>query len=297
MSRWHNRAKLQQTAVRLVVAGGLAVVSMLAAESWLAGAGGANAAVPMAEVLVTAHALEAGARLRADDLVARPWPASAIDASWLAADTPLVGRMTVARIAAGTPISRAMLVASGGSSFSAGIAPGHRAISIAVSPAGGLAGFLAPGDRVDVLLTQTLGKRRTVQTLIGNLVVLGVDQHGGSRGGDVVAQAVADRDDEIEPPGLVTLDVSPRDAEALAVAAELGILSLVLRGPSAEPAAPRGRRWDSDITGLPVALLAPSDAVPAGPMAAMQSTTPQSAPASGVAISYGLQAATPEAAK
>ena len=61
------------------------------------------------------------------------------------------------------------------------IRPGRRAISIAVSPAGGLAGFLAPGDHVDVLLTQTLGKRRTVQTLLTDLPVLGVDSHGRRR--------------------------------------------------------------------------------------------------------------------
>jgi pilus assembly protein CpaB len=292
IGRLPGRATLQRTAVRLAMAGTLGIISMLAAESWRGGSA-ADAAVPMADVLVTARSLEAGSRIAAADLATRRWPAASIDRSWLApgAAPQLVGQVATARLAAGTPISRAMLLAGGGSSLAAGIRPGRRAISIAVSPAGGLSGFLAPGDRVDVLLTQTLGKRRTAQTLLADLAVLGVDSQGRgdpppAPGDDLVAEALA----TAGPPGLVTLEVSPREAEALAVAAELGTLSLVLRGPAAEPRPVRGRRWDSDVTGLPAALLAASDAAPAAaPLAAPQPAVPAAAATpGGVEISYGL---------
>lgn len=290
IGRLPGRATLQRTAVRLAMAGTLGITSMLAAESWRGG-GAADAAVPMTEVLVTARALDAGSRIAAADLATRRWPAESIDRSWLApgAAGQLVGQVTTARLAAGTPLSHAMLLAGGGSALAAGIRPGRRAISIAVSPAGGLSGFLAPGDRVDVLLTQTLGKRRTVQTLLADLAVLGVDSHG--RGDppptpedDLIAEAL----DSAEPPGLVTLEVSPREAEALAVAAELGTLSLVLRGPAAESRPARSRRWDSDVTGLPAALLAASESAPVA-VAAPPLPAAAAAPApSGVEISYGL---------
>jgi pilus assembly protein CpaB len=313
IGRLRNRATLQRTAVRLALAGTLGIASMLAAESWLDGHGAADAAVPMAEVLVTAHALEAGSRLVADDLVRRRWPVDAIDRSWLGPGRDgaggMVGQIVVARLAAGTPLSRAMVLESG-SGFAAAIGPGRRAVSIAVSPAGGLAGFLSPGDHVDVLLTQTLGKRHTVQTLLTDLPVLGVDQRGQ---GDRPAAATADDEDIIAdtlgddaaPPGLVTLDVSPGEAEALAVAAELGTLSLVLRGPGAE-ARPAGtsparttpartRRWDSDVTGLPVSVLAASDSIAATPPPVL--AAPVTAPAGGVEITYGLQPQTSESPK
>lgn len=292
IGRLPGRVTLQRTAVRLAMAGTLGIASMLAAERWR-GSGDAAAAVPMTDVLVTARPLDAGSRIAASDLATRRWPAVSIDRSWLApgAAAQLIGQVITARLAAGSPLSRAMLQA-GGSSLAAGIRPGRRAMSIAVSPAGGLSGFLAPGDRVDVLLTQTLGKRRTVQTLLADLPVLGVDNHGSgdppaTPEDDVIAKAL----DSAGPPGLVTLEVSPREAEALAVAGELGTLSLVLRGPAAEVRPTRSRRWDSDVTGLPAALLADSEAAPVAAAAAAPQPIAGGAvaPTPGdVEISYGL---------
>ena len=144
-----------------------------------------------------------------------------------------------------------------------------------------------------MLLTQTLGKRRTAQTLLADLVVLGVDNQGR---GDPPPEAseddlIAGALDSGGPPGLVTLEVTPREAEALAVAAELGTLSLVLRGIGAGPSPMRGRRWDSDVTGLPPALLAAQEPA-AAPAAAAPLPTPVAVPAApaggGVEISYGL---------
>ena len=292
--RLPNRLTLQRTAVRTALAGGLALTAMLAAEGWRAGA-----AEPMAEVWVTTHDIAPGDRLAAADLALRRWPATAVDPAWLGpgrGESPL-GRIASARLAAGTPLGPAMVDGDGGSGLGAMIRPGRRAISIAVGPAAGLAGFLAPGDHVDVLLTQQVGRRRSVQTLVTDLAVLGIDSHGR---GDSPASEDEDAAfaDGPAPPGLVTLDVTPREAEALAVAAELGTLSLVLRGRGRETRTAHGPRWDSDVTGLPASLFA--EAAPA-PAAAPPPppAPPAAAPATGgVAISYGLEPATAsEAAK
>ena len=203
------------------------------------------------------------------------------------------------------PVASAPPVVATG--LAAGIRPGWRAATIAVGPAAGLAGFIAPGDRVDVLLTQTLNGRRTAQTLLENLVVLGVDQRqrdsgpaaalsaagdvvAASAAGDVVAAATSESD--AGPPGLVTLEVTPRAAQALAVAGELGRLSLVLRGPGGGAADTGGRRWDSDVTGLPAALFAAPAPMAAAP-AALPVTPASAAPppaANGISIDYGAAA-------
>jgi pilus assembly protein CpaB len=189
-------------------------------------------------------------------------------------------------------VTASLTVATGaGSAFAAAIRPGWRAISIAVGPAAGLAGFVAPGDRVDVLLTHSVGNRRTAQTLIADLGVLGVDQRQRGDAGGPLASAndiVASANSGAAPPDLVTLEVTPQQAEALTVAAELGKLSLVLRGPGREAARVGGRRWDSDVTGLPPALLAAGGSTAAVPPPSPVAAVAAPAPTGGVEIVYGL---------
>ncbi|MBC7504634.1 MAG: Flp pilus assembly protein CpaB [Sandarakinorhabdus sp.] len=317
---------MQRTLVRLILSSTLAVGTLVATQSWVESrtAAATTADSTTVEVLVTAHEVEAGASLKAGDLRWQAWPARAISPGWQVRGrrpASMVGRVIPMRLDAGVPVTDAMSIAAGnGSGFAAAIRPGWRAATIAVTPAAGLAGFVAPGDRVDVLLVQTLGNRRTAQTLLDDLGVLGVDQRQRAdltiaaplaAASDVVADAT--KASGSAPPDLVTLEVTPRQAEALAIAAELGKLSLVLRGPGREVVAPGGRRWDSDVTGLSPALLASS--VAGGGLAAALAPEPVQAPAfapavppvsappaehGGVEVSYGLPAAAssaPEAKK
>jgi pilus assembly protein CpaB len=306
----------------MALAVGLASAAWLATRNWVAGeaAAASETAVAMADVLVAAHSIEAGATLAAADLRWQPWPVAAVDRSWLvrgngaAPAVTMNGQVVQVRLAAGVPITTAMAVPPGnGSAFAAAIRPGWRAATIAVTPAAGLAGFVEPGDRVDLLLTQTLGNRRTVQTMLADLGVLGVDQRqrGGGSGktplataGDVVADAAAASG--AEPPNLITLEVTPRQAEAIAVSAELGRLSLALRGPGREPASAGGRRWDSDVTGLSAAQLAagssaaasfapPAASAPALALRTEGAENPTAKGPRGVEIVYGAPPATPAA--
>lgn len=306
----HDRRAVQRVGVRLAIAGGLALAAAAATQSWLESAAAAARPGPaMLAVLVTAGPIDAGTTLTPAHLRWQPWPAAAIDRTWLVRGrqdiAAMVGRTTAARLAAGTPVTPAMAT-DAGTGLAAGIAPGRRAVTIAVTPAAGLAGFIAPGDRVDVLLTQAIGNRHTGQTLLSGITVLGVDQRQRGDTGlaaplEAAGDAVADALEQggAAPPDLVTLEVTPRQAEFLAVAGELGKLSLALRGAnSRDGAAPATRRsWDTDITGLSAAMFASAPASNGAPaLAAPALAAAPSAPATGsrsggVEVVYGLPAA------
>ena len=111
-----------------------------------------------------------------------------------------------------------------------------RATSIAVDAAEGGAGLIAPGDRVDVILTQTftdpnisVTSRSVGETILQNLRVIAIDQTtnltGNATPGVTRASVIA----EPRLPKTVTLEVSVRQAEVLMVAGQLGKLQLTLR--------------------------------------------------------------------
>ena len=300
---------VQRKALRLALALGLAGLTFLGAQGWALGNSAPSAAdrIAMADIMVTARPIAAGARLAEADVRWQRWPTTAIDPAWLVrgrSRAAMIGRIAPVALPAGLPLSQNILIAPGDrSEFAAAIRPGLRAISVAVSPSAGLSGFIMPGDRVDVILVQEIGSRRTAQTLFVDLGVLGVDQHRRGTASATAIEPIAAASDiaadaaggiGAEPPQLVTLEVTPRQAEALAIAADLGKLALVLRGPGAETAQASVRRWDSDVTGLSAALLASgADRAAAPGPAQILPTPPALAPShavGGVEIVYGLSA-------
>ncbi|WP_422445685.1 MULTISPECIES: Flp pilus assembly protein CpaB [unclassified Endozoicomonas] len=99
-----------------------------------------------------------------------------------------------------------------------------RAVSVRVNDVSGVAGFVLPGDRVDVLSIQTARSGGTNNTdnseiLLSDVVVLAVDQQAINDSGR--PQVVRS----------VTLEVSPRDSESLVLASSRGSLQLSLRNP------------------------------------------------------------------
>jgi pilus assembly protein CpaB len=147
---------------------------------------------------------------------------------------------------AGEPIIARKIVRSGDSGYMAAVLePGMRAMSMRVSVETAAGGFILPGDRVDVLLTreqrlsdaagaQASGRAKfTSATVMQNVKVLAIDQTTTTSDEHAVVGATA------------TLELGPRDAEALALARSEGELSLVLRsyadaaGPSGRVAPPR----------------------------------------------------------
>lgn len=140
-------------------------------------------------------------------------------------------------ILAGEPIVPRKIVRAGDSGYLAAyLEPGMRAMAISVTVETAAGGFILPGDRVDVLLTQerpgvegSKDDKHASSTVMQNLKVLAIDQ--STRAGD---------DEQAVVGATATLEVGPADAEALALAKSEGNLSLVLRS-YADTAGPSGR--------------------------------------------------------
>ena len=218
----------------LLIAG---VTAFMARSMFAGGTAVANAnAAPVAgnEVLVAAKALPVGTIITADMLAFQPWPKDMVEKAYFTKDdtdpAKLVGKVVRHTIIAGQPLGQGALVGPGENGFlAAALSPGMRAITVAVSDTSGVGGFVFPGDRIDLVLTQEVAGAeglplRTSETIVRNLRVLAVDQ----RVDDTTTEAKVGR--------TATLEVTPKLAEKVAVAQTIGSLSLSLR-PLADSAA------------------------------------------------------------
>jgi pilus assembly protein CpaB len=201
-------------------------------------------APPPARIIVTARAVRAGSLIVPEDLRAAAVEQDRIPPGSLR-DTPdsrqlLRGAMLRRSLGAGEPFVPADFLSSGDRGFLAAVlAPGMRAVTVGVDAVTGTAGLIWPGDRIDLLLTQTIddqtlatGRRIAGETLMEDVRVIAVDQQlvqGAQGAGN--GQAGGNR--------TVTLEVSPVDAERVEVAARIGRLSLTVH-PASQPAAAAG---------------------------------------------------------
>ena len=190
----------------------------------------------------------------------------------------MVGAVIIAPVVAGQPVRRGALLAPGQDGFLAAVLrPGFRAVSLAVDAVSGAAGLILPGDRVDLLLTQQLdaeavastdpGRRWASETILRNVRVIAVDQKLGS---DLAART-AEGAPAVSIARTITLEVPPEGAETIAVARNLGAISLTLRslivqGPDgerpdaeADGAAPQPT-WASDVSAVTRATLGRAEA-------------------------------------
>lgn len=191
-------------------------------------------AAPVTEpVLVASRAIRRGDPIDAAFLKVEDWPVgeappasfASFEATGASERAP---RYAMADIAAGAPVLDDRLTPAGiRASLAARLQPGYRAVSVPMTEVTGVAGFVLPGDRVDVLFTRDVtpgAEQLTLKTdiLAQNVEVLGVDQND-----DLLA-------DEAKPFDTATLAVTMDQARALAEAAQQGALSLALRGASDE---------------------------------------------------------------
>ncbi len=249
--------------VALVVAGatGLLIQSWMSAQrdAMLRGmpkTAKVDTGVP--KVMVARKSLPAGTFLKPEHLEWRAWPKAGIAKAYLVKGkrtiNELVGAVVRRGISAGEPISDGRIVRSGERGFMAAVlTPGMRAVSVPINATTGIAGFVFPGDRVDLILTHKLGsgkgkKRKSLQvseTVLTGVRVLGVDQ----RSNDQRTKG------KIKVPKTTTIEVTPKQAEMVAVANQIGKLSLSLRSLAID-----------QTTGLPAAL-------PMGPARRGRTTT------------------------
>ncbi|XUU59343.1 Flp pilus assembly protein CpaB [Erythrobacter sp. HA6-11] len=214
----------------------IAIGTALAARSMFAGAAAPEAeaqqAVPTGpKVLIAQRALPTGTIITADALGFQQWPEELMqDAYFLDGEADvnqLLGTVVRHPVTAGEPVTQGSLVSPGDRGFlAAALTPGMRAITVPVSAMTGVAGFVFPGDRVDMMLTQTVqgadGQAlKATETVLRNLRVLATDQ--------MTEQQTVEGKTVVRGFKTVTLEVTPKIAEKIAVAQTIGTLSLVLR--------------------------------------------------------------------
>lgn len=184
------------------------------------------------QVLVATRALPVGTIIEPGAFRFQPWPKELVEQAYFLKDEvdpqSLAGTVVRNAITAGQPITQGSLVKPGDRGFlAAALGPGMRAVTVPVSAQTAVAGFIFPGDRVDLVLTQQVqgggdGQPLKVsETILRNLRVLATDQRTNAVGEDGKQQVVTYSN--------VTLEVTPKIAEKIAVAQTIGSLSLSLR--------------------------------------------------------------------
>lgn len=204
------------------------------------------------QVLVAARNLNIGDELTPQMVKWQDWPRNALFPGAVTrssnedpnAPLPITGQLSRS-LAAGEPITANTLIdnTKGGNFIASSLREGMRAMSITVNAQSSVAGFVTPGDYVDIILTHSVrlpagdnirdASRSVVsqmasQTLLENIRVVAVDQEAKER-------------KEIKLFKTVTVELTPKQAEELALAQSMGDLSLALRriGDTSSPELPK----------------------------------------------------------
>ncbi len=217
----------------------IAVVTAVMAKNMFTGAGADSAsaapAVPLGpKVLVARKALPVGTLIDAESLAYQAWPQELVQGAYYTEGSPdgnvakMIGTVVRNPITAGQPITKGSLVGPNDRGFlAAALGPGMRAVTVPVSVTSGVGGFIFPGDRVDMVLTQTVAgggegdPLKVSETIVRNLRVLATDQRTDGKN--------AEGKTEVKTFATVTFEATPRISEKIAVAQSMGTLSLALR--------------------------------------------------------------------
>lgn len=246
----------------------------LVARSWLADQRAQMATAPQAApqapvkkiyVLVADSDMPTGSFVKEENLTWQVWPDEKLHPSYLTKEKTevkdLVGAVVRRAIAAGEPVTNSRILMPGDRGFLAAVLrPGYRAVAVRVDATSSISGLVFPGDRVDILLTHSVKngeiQRRASETVLTNVRILAIDQKTN------------DTDESPKVGKNATLEVTPKQAEMLAVLSELGKLSFALRSlakdeaeleriaksgePLQEPDPERGKThtWDSEVSRL-----------------------------------------------
>ena len=231
------------------IAGVFGALSIFAADMWLRSAADARVetvqvssivpapepAVEFKTLVVAREPLRFGTELTEERLEEIPWPQNDLPAGAFAnidAALAVPGRVVLSPIEANEPVLLTKLSGPDGrATLSNLLAPGMRAVTIRIDEIAGVGGFVMPGDRVDVVLTRDAGAIQEVQgaaqgasgsTIATEIVVENVKIL-------TVGQGMDERQTAPQVASSVTLEVTPEDANKVALARNVGSLSLSLR--------------------------------------------------------------------
>ncbi|HYM12074.1 MAG TPA: Flp pilus assembly protein CpaB [Bryobacterales bacterium] len=199
------------------------------------------------DLVVATAELPIGATVKPSDLHLVKWPADSYPKGGFAKIEDVVDRAVVSNVLADEPVVAGRLSEkNGGVGLSSVIPPGMRAVSVAVNNVIGVAGFVLPGSRVDVLVTGSPAgggeNSRMTTTVLQNILVI-------SAGTKIQPDARG----QPENVPVVTMLVTPEQAEIMTLAANEGRIQLVLRNPTDEKTdKPSGIRVNTLYAGGPV---------------------------------------------
>jgi pilus assembly protein CpaB len=246
--------------IAVIAAGGTAMY----ARSWIEGQQTiAAVAAPVPEekheVLVAELDLPAGTFVKPQHLRWQRWPTDEVPETYVLkgvrSDNEMIGAVVRSRIATGEPITDGAVVKPGDRGFLAAVLnPGMRAVSVPITPTSANSGLIFPGDRIDLILTQTLlpsegegNSRRVSETVLKNIRIIAM----GVETGDDAAEGKNN-----EKAKTATFEVTPAQAETVALLTELGKLSLSLRSLAVDGesestvpiAEAESFTWDRDVS-------------------------------------------------
>ncbi|MEM7728866.1 MAG: Flp pilus assembly protein CpaB [Pseudomonadota bacterium] len=201
--------------------------------------------VDYTDVLSVSEPMAKGQRIVDGDLTWIRWPTEAVTPAFIVEDPEaevpvmeaLVGALAREPLVPGDPLVMSRLIRAGDAGIMAALLkPGMRAVTVRISVDTASGGFIQPGDKVDIILQETIqpdaafggsGLAQIVaNTVFENVTVLAIDQSfANSLDGSAAI-----------PGSTATLELSPEDAERITVAQVRGDLSLVLRGFSGSSA-------------------------------------------------------------
>lgn len=225
-------------------------------------------------IVVASKALPFGTQLTDDNVTEISWGMRDLPDGAFASKQALLkaGRRAVlTTMARNEPILASRITAPGRpASLSTTIEEGKRAVTVRVDDVRGVAGFIMPNDHVDVVLIRAENRSADhgsySDLLLQNIKVIAVDQ------------VAADQKEKPSVAKAVTLEVTPSEAQKVALATEIGTLSLILRQPGEAHVVPHDRVTESDLGGVEKARQSNISIAPSLPSA--DTTEPQAAPTS-----------------
>src|SRR5271166_1984004 len=228
------------------------------ARSWLQSHSERTAVKEDSTIVLAARPLVFGTPITSDDVREAPWPADSKPEGSFAKAPDLLKdgrRIVLSPFVRDEPIVAAKVGAPNQTaSLSTVIEEGKRAVTVAVDDVRGVAGFIFPGDFVDVVLTRTISNNDNPQSfsdeILQHVKVLGIDQTAG------------DRQERPTVAKAVTLELTPEQALKILLATNIGKLSLILRQSAEVAMAPEMRMTEHDLYGGSAQAPAPAPVAP-----------------------------------
>jgi pilus assembly protein CpaB len=224
-----------------IVMGGIAAIL---ARNWLqAHSNISSAAEPVTTIVVATKPLGFGVAVTADNIAEIPWAAKGLPEGAFVSKEDLLKdgrRVVLAPLAANEPVLRSKVTGPGQrASLSSLLQDGNRAVTVRVDDIRGVAGFILPGDFVDVVLIKSDDERVRRENysdiLLQHVKVLAIDQ------------LASERQEQPTVAKAVTLEVTTEQAQKILLATNIGKLSLILRQPGEAGTASNRRITERDL--------------------------------------------------